>query len=578
VLTLAISPLQAVSRFRDVAAPTVQSVQAQTLTFEVASIRPNNSATWSQTIGRAGNTFIARNVTLEDLIYAAFRPDELSGGPDWIDSERYDIEAKPEREADWDQQMVMLQTLLADRFSLVVRRETRQAPAYALVVGRNGPTLTAAADANCPSPPSEKCGGFRTRPGQFVGRRVTLSQVAALLSGPRSGRLVLNNTGIEGFFDVQLTWTPDVGQLPSGPSPDDVPPFDPSGPSLFTAIDEQLGLRLEPTIGPVQHLIIEGAERPTSNDAPEPKDDPTPQAPAAPRQLPEGLPQGLEALVDSPTTGPDAPRFDAASIRRSTSRDNFNGAQIYEGGRFRATNSTLVRLVQIAYGLRPMDPVLEGPSWARIDGYDVEAAPERRVSVTQARLMIRTLLAERFNLVVRTTPREMPAYALLVAREDRRLGSQVARPTGDCINPGLALARAANGAPERIPDLSMLGPQPPIGQPGRHCGMTLGTGSVKGGSVSMTTLVTLLRQSVDRPVVDRTGLSGTFDFDLQFAAVRGRGLLSGTLSPDVAPPPDAGDAPSIFTALQEQLGLKLEPTRALVDVLVIDRAERPTEN
>jgi uncharacterized protein (TIGR03435 family) len=357
-----------------------------------------------------------------------------------------------------------------------------------------------------------------------------------------------------------------------------VPPFDPSGPSLFTAIDEQLGLRLEPTIGPVQHLIIEGAERPTSNDAPEPKDDPTPQAPAAPRQLPEGLPQGLEALVDSPTTGPDAPRFDAASIRRSTSRDNFNGAQIYEGGRFRATNSTLVRLVQIAYGLRPMDPVLEGPAWARTDGYDVEAAPERRVSVTQARLMIRTLLAERFRLAVKQEAREMPIYALTLARNDRRLGPQIARPSGECMNPILPLARAANNAPERIPDSSMAGPQPPVGQAGRYCGMSLGPGSVRGGSVPMATLASLIGQSVDRPVVDRTGLAASFDFDLQFAAARGRGLLSGALSPDAAPAPGGGGAPSIFTALQDQLGLKLEATRGPVDVLVIDRAEPPTEN
>ena len=187
-----------------------------------------------------------------------------------------------------------------------------------------------------------------------------------------------------------------------------------------------------------------------------------------------------------------------------------------------------------------------------------------------------TLLADRFKLVLRNESREMPIYSLTTARSDRRLGPQIARPTGECVNPVLALARAANAAPNRIPELSVTGPQPAVGQPGRSCGMQLNPGGVKAGSATMAMLATLLRQSLDRPIVDMTGLGGTFDFDLQFAAGRGFGV--GTLPRNVATDPAADDSPSIFTALQEQLGLKLEPGRGPVDVLVIDRVEPPTEN
>lgn len=92
-----------------------------------------------------------------------------------------------------------------------------------------------------------------------------MARIAAILSGPRSGRRVVDETGIEGFFDVELRWTPGPGQLPPGPGPDDAPPIDRDGPSLFTALEEQLGLRLVPTTGTVDHFVIERAERPTEN-------------------------------------------------------------------------------------------------------------------------------------------------------------------------------------------------------------------------------------------------------------------------------------------------------------------------
>ena len=263
-LALAISPLQAV-RF---AAPVLeaQAAQPRPPAFEVASIRRNTSATVNQTITRAGNTFVARNVTLRDLVSEAYRikPDQLSGADGWIASERYDVEARPEGVAAWDEQMIMLQTLLADRFRLRIRHEPRQVPAYALVPGRGSVKLRPAAEGECPVQ-QDPCGTFRTRPGEVIGRRVTVSRLAGILSG-RSGRPVVDASGIGGTHDFELKWTPDASQLPPGPAPDDLPPFDPSGPSLFTAIEEQLGLRLQPTTAAVDHFVIEHAQRPSPND------------------------------------------------------------------------------------------------------------------------------------------------------------------------------------------------------------------------------------------------------------------------------------------------------------------------
>jgi bla regulator protein blaR1 len=266
-VVLAISPLRAVSRSPEFAVGDQAPAAGAPLPFDVASVKPNTSATPRQTITQRGNTFVATNVTLKELVATAYQieqPDLLSGGPGWLDSERFDVEAKSAGSARWDELLQMLQALLADRFGLGIRRENKDVSVYALVVARNGPRLKTAFDGECLAPPQGWCGGFKTAPGSLLGRRVTVSQIARMLSG-RSGRRVLDRTQIEGVFDVELQWAPGPGQLPPGPGPDDAPPIDPTRPSLFTAVEEQLGLRLQPSVAPVEHFVIERAERPRSN-------------------------------------------------------------------------------------------------------------------------------------------------------------------------------------------------------------------------------------------------------------------------------------------------------------------------
>jgi len=289
---------------------------------------------------------------------------------------------------------------------------------------------------------------------------------------------------------------------------------------------------------------------------------------------------GLVGLVDTPTAGPDAPRFEVASVKRN--KTGANGATDLRGlagGQVRMTNATLRMMIRSAYRLTLTDEIVDGPAWLDTDGFDVDAKPAMPVTLLESSYMMRTLLADRFQLVVRKEAREKPIYALVLARRDGSLGSQIKRPAGECVMAAPAFARPA-GSADSTTGVVKPGASPVPGQAGRRCGIGPEGGAVKAGSVTMTALVGFLTPLMDRPVVDRTGLTGTFDFDLRYdgASTPGLGRIGGGRGPTAlgaAPDPAAS---SIFTALQEQLGLRLDSQRGPVDVLAVLRAELPTEN
>ena len=288
---------------------------------------------------------------------------------------------------------------------------------------------------------------------------------------------------------------------------------------------------------------------------------------------------GLAGLVETLTTGPDAPRFDVASVKRNVAGAGGGQTNLrtLAGGQVRATNATLRMLIRNAYRLTLTDEIAGGPSWLDTFGFDVDARPVAAVTIPESSYMMRTLLADRFQLQVRREPRDMQVYALVLARRDQSLGPQITRPTGECtmVVPGVAHPPGADakGEPARFA-------WPAPGQPGRRCGVGPDGNTVKAGSVAMTTLVTFLSPLMDRPVVDRTGLTGTFDFDLRYdgGTTVGLGRLGGGRGVTAPTAPADPGAPSIFTALQEQLGIRLDPQRGPVDVLAVIRAELPTEN
>jgi uncharacterized protein (TIGR03435 family) len=245
--------------------------QSGTLVFEVASIRPNKSGErLSSMLPPALGRFTAKNVSLNMLVRAAYqvRDFQITGGAGWTESERYDVEAKAEGNPNRDQLQLMLRALLADRFQLRVHPETRELPIYALkVVNRQGPNLHAVENSGCleGAAPAGPCGlATLTVRGQVTAEKASMSQFAQITASI-TGRTVVNRTDMPEVFDIKLEWTPDEGQAVGRVGDSEQLPPDPNGPSLFTALQEQLGLKLEPTKAPVQIVVIDHAERPSDN-------------------------------------------------------------------------------------------------------------------------------------------------------------------------------------------------------------------------------------------------------------------------------------------------------------------------
>ena len=188
---------------------------------------------------------------------------QVSGGAGWMDTERYDIDAVAANPFTREESRKMIQALLADRFGLVVHKETQDRPGYALVPARNGPKL--------PPPIEDPSVMFsRTVSGDRTLKATNLSmkRFADALSAAL-GKIVVDQTGIEGQFDVSFQWTPDPTSEPrltKNGEPAPPPPVDAvPGPSIFTALQEKLGLRLESKKVPVEVMVIEGAHRPSEN-------------------------------------------------------------------------------------------------------------------------------------------------------------------------------------------------------------------------------------------------------------------------------------------------------------------------
>jgi uncharacterized protein (TIGR03435 family) len=266
----------------------------------------------------------------------------------------------------------------------------------------------------------------------------------------------------------------------------------------------------------------------------------------------------------------NAPAFDVVSIRENKSGDPRQAMRRQPGGRLNIVNLPLRTLIIDAFGLQPQQ-LAGGPDWIDSARFDITAQASGELGVAEpgsvgpVNLMMQRMLAERFQLAVHTESRELPIYTLTLARSDGRLGPRIRTAAIDCqaaMN-NLTKQEQGGGAPP-VP------PQRPDGGPG--CGMRMGPGSqLTAGGTSMAALARLLAVPVGRLVLDRTGLDGGFDFDLEFTA-------DPAAPAGAAGAPAGADAPSIFTALEEQLGLKLQAERAPVEVLLIDRVERPTEN
>jgi uncharacterized protein (TIGR03435 family) len=255
--------------------------------------------------------------------------------------------------------------------------------------------------------------------------------------------------------------------------------------------------------------------------------------------------------------GPPLPTLEVVSVRANRSNAEAQSMRLQPGGRIVITNSPLRPLILTAYGLLPQQ-LSGGPAWIDSDRFDVLAQASENLPPSPpggppgpAQLLMQRLLAERFKLATHFEKRELQIYALVVARDDGRLGPGMVPAKADCMALMAAYGRGAAPLPPRS-----------------ECGISGGPGRVSARGASLPMFArSVLAAAANQIVEDRTGLIGGYDFDLEFVA---EPLAVGSAT--------GVNGASLFTALEEQLGLKLRAVRAPVDVLIIDRVEQPTEN
>ena len=248
-----------------------QTEEKDPLTFDVASVKPSAGCPPACGLIRqmpGGLTYHGEGVPLRVLMTVAYTVTDrqISGGPAWMSTDRFDIEAKAARPRTSDELHVMLQHLLQERFQLKVRRETREEPVWALVVDKGGSKMPVHDPADLDHPPmgpqavrgsdGGMCGGL-------AGHNVTMDYLAFTLSR-LSDRKVIDRTGLPARYDVNLQFLPDVARS-AAPDGGGSPAISPDCADLPSALPKQLGLRLESAKGPVEFLVVERAEKPTGN-------------------------------------------------------------------------------------------------------------------------------------------------------------------------------------------------------------------------------------------------------------------------------------------------------------------------
>ena len=265
----------------------------------------------------------------------------------------------------------------------------------------------------------------------------------------------------------------------------------------------------------------------------------------------------VSVLSGQTQTNIETLQFEIASVKPNNSGSQNSNMELHPGGRITGTNFVLAGLMRTIFNLQPYQ-LVNAPEWVDTARFDLEAKADREYSAREDALapellaMLRNLLADRFTLAFHREMREMPVYALATVKTDGTFGPQLRRSTVDCeADAARALAARRDGTPAA----QGSGVKPIV-----RCRISTNAGRITGTGTTISELMRRLGTPLGRPVVDRTRLTGVFDLDLKWAAEQ---------------TPDA-PGPSLFTAIQEQLGLKLEPQRAPVEVLVIDRIEKPS--
>ena len=280
------------------------------------------------------------------------------------------------------------------------------------------------------------------------------------------------------------------------------------------------------------------------------------------------LTQAPQLLAQSPTADPGPITFEVASVKQNKLTGGPQNIQLLPSGRLTVTGIPLRQLIQIAYAsdaIQTPGQIVGGPGWLGSDRFDIVAKAEGDLGAdaqgrpTRLIAMLRALLEERFKVKVHTEMRETPTYALVLSNKDGKLGPAVHESKVDCYS-------ATNRPPQG---------QPP--DPARFCAIRGGNGNVTAVGVTMEQAARSFANYpvVSRPVKDRTGLTARYDWHIEFTPA----FVNGP-NPDSPPVanPAADSGPNLFTAMQEQMGVKLQGEKAQVEYLVIDHVEPPSED
>jgi uncharacterized protein (TIGR03435 family) len=481
---------------------------------------------------RAGGRYDIRKATMVDLIRTAYGvdADKVLGGPSWLETDRFDIAAKAPQSTPPETVKLMLQAALADRFKLVIHKDSKPMSVFVLSMGKGKPKMKeseGSGSPDCQGQPQNPQPGVV--PLQVVAcRNFTMEILAQSLRGMANAYItnpVVDQTGLKGSWDFEIKWTARAQLAAAGAD----------GISIFDAVDKQLGLKLEPQKVPQPVIVVDSVnQKPTDN--------------------PPGVTQKI----------PPAPpaEFEVASIRPSMPGAPQN-ARI-QNGRVDAQGLSLKTLVLAAWEINS-DDLIVAPKWMESANFDITAkvstngqANAPQFDNDDLRAMLRALLIDRFQMKVHMEDRPVPAYTLTAVKPKLQKADPANR-TGCKEGPG------ADGKDPRIanPILSRL---------------------LTCQNMTMARFAELLPQVangyVRTPVLDATGLEGAYDFTLNFSAVgllQGGGGRGGDSSAPGASDPNG--ALSLPDAANKQLGLKLELQKRMIPVLIIDHVEeKPTEN
>ena len=512
--------------------------------FQASDVHVSAPATFPIMTGGVlrGGRYELHQATMVDLIRTAWGvdSDRVIGGPNWLETDRFDVIAKAPPTTSPDAMIPMLRTLLADRFKLVIHDDKKQLPAFVLTAGKR-PQLKeteGTGDTGCqPQPPPQNAPPGTIPTAVAICHNITMADFAMRIGGMAGAYIdhpVLDQTGLKGAWDFTLKWTARALLGAAGAD----------GVSVFDAVDKQLGLKLESKSMPMAVIVVDSVN-----------EKPTPNLPGVSQELP-----------------PAPKEFEVADIKPSEPGSTARGEGFLPGGRVDLRNISLKQLIQVAWTITSDDMLAGAPKWLDVDHFDLVAkvattvptsgpgaGQQLPVDIEALRLMIRALLVDRFKLATHTEDRQVPVYALV------------------SVKPKLKPADPSNRA----------GCKQSVGSSGA-AGNVTSTVSYTCQSTTMAQFAEKLQLmsagDVTHPVIDSTGIEGSWDFAVTWSpralAQFGGGGRSG----------DAGQAPagaasdptgglSMSEAIEKQLGLKLDLQKRSMPALVIDHVEqKPTGN